>query len=139
MNQLSDYITERIRIDNIKKFEFPINDPIEKMVEYLRNHDFTEIPCTSRKMYFDEMRSLFSMEKHNAYIFDEFDGRPKYKILRFVHYPGRPLSTNDPMFNIFYIPNEGRTEYYLEFNSFWETELIKQDFLKIVNKVFNDE
>lgn len=136
MNQLSDYITERIRIDNIKKFEFPINDPIEKMVEYLRNHDFTVIPDTGQDMSEIEMKSLFSMAKHNAYMFDV---RPNYKILRFAHYPGRSLSTNDPIFNIYYRSSMNKIEYHIEYKTFWETRLIKQDFLKIVNEVFNDE
>ena len=66
MNSLNNYITERIRVDNIKHPEFPIDGTIKDMEEFLKrngfgkiktNYQFNGIPGGPRKYWrvFDEV------------------------------------------------------------------------------------
>ena len=43
MNSLNDYIIERIRVDNIKLEEFPIDGAIKDMEEFLKGNGFEKI------------------------------------------------------------------------------------------------
>ena len=43
MNQLSDYITERIRIDNVKQVKFPIDGTLEEMTKFLESEGFRHL------------------------------------------------------------------------------------------------
>ena len=43
METLNNYITERIRVDNIKRPEFPINGTLDDVVKFLKEQGFKEI------------------------------------------------------------------------------------------------
>ena len=64
MNQLSDYITERIRIDNVKQVKFPIDGTLEEMSKYLDdlNFDKVEMPDSWRAV-----QKKFKNVKYSTY------------------------------------------------------------------------
>jgi hypothetical protein len=47
MNQLRDYITERIRIDNIKILKFPIDGTLQDIVEFLEDAGFKKVSTSA--------------------------------------------------------------------------------------------
>ena len=78
MESLNNYITERIRVDNIKSREFPINGTLGEIIDFLKEHGFKEIkdlPNLSRYtdyvVPFNEYRNkCFGVFKKNIFFAD---------------------------------------------------------------------
>lgn len=51
MKPINEYITERIRIDNTRRPEFPINGTVDEQIEYLRHCGFEKIPALDNPIY----------------------------------------------------------------------------------------
>ena len=63
METLNNYITERIRIDNIKSAKFPIDGKIDDMVGFLQSQGFSQIHTNALNL-----RSVFNKAKGKCFM-----------------------------------------------------------------------
>ena len=86
MNSLSDYIVERIRIDNIKLEEFPVDGTYDEVVDFLERCGFNKIKDDSHYMFnnakkFNQEHKLcFSCETSDSYSYVIFADTTKSNI-----------------------------------------------------------
>jgi hypothetical protein len=142
MEYLKDYITERIRIDNIKLMNFPIDGSFEEMVEYLKGCGFVEIfpNLPTFVPTFDMYRkNLDKMECTTCEFRPDLGGSSHNKALRFVNTSKQPISKSNPIFCVFYRTSTNEFEYYIEISEYWQKRLTKPDFLRGINKIFGWE
>ena len=63
METLNNYITERIRVDNIKSVKFPIDGKIDDMVGFLQSQGFSQIQTDALNL-----RSGFNKAKGKCFM-----------------------------------------------------------------------
>jgi hypothetical protein len=92
MKPLNNYITERIRVDNIKHLEFPIDGTIDDMVKFLKAYNFEE--CDTKNKKYSSKVFLNDM-KAKSYVIS-FD----YTRIWFADTSKNEISKINPMFFI---------------------------------------
>ena len=137
MEPLNEYITGRIRIDNIKP-KFPINGTLNDIINFLESNGFKESPFKSGRDIFP----LFNGKSTKQYILN----RDIYNRLWFADTSNGPISGNNP---IFYIKsdthNKKSTQH--EFSCFNNNDygsgsvnlISQQEFANDLNKYFGWE
>ena len=136
MNQLSNYITERIRIDNIKILKFPIDGTYDDAIMFLKKQNFEEIYPDG---YIEELANLAETK---CFIHDSIlNGF----IIWFADTSKEDVSKDNPIFGItyesnkkiiynVYYPKNSNNEHSHEYIDIVEND--KKEFLKLLNKQF---
>ena len=137
MNPLSDYIVERIRIDNIKFMEIPIDKSIDEILIWMKDHHFKnaldEYPNIDNLLFRTYVKKL---QKIKDCIFN-FKENNTCKVLRFVNTTENKISNGNPVFVIFHNLVKNKIEYYIEYSEYYEVLLSKSEFIEKVNKIFH--
>lgn len=125
MNQLSDYITERIRIDNIKQVDwvdFPVTGTPEQIKTFLLSASFKELPSTYTIHNTRNAVSAFNKEHTNIFYYGIFDHGG---IIRFADTTYNEISEDNPMYEMWYYKR-------------WYDRNIKPDEFIIVGSINKD-
>ena len=123
MDTLTNYITERIRIDNIKHREFPVDGTVKDMVKFLKMNGFEEFGEEDMGVV-----KQFNKEKIRGFMMN----RDK-DILWFADTTKNQISENNPVFLIFRYGNTN--ELYYD-NENLDKPRNESDLLEMVNKRF---
>lgn len=138
MKNLLDILLEKLSIDDVKinnskhfVMDFPLDNTIEKIVNYLKDNDFKEVswPSMSELSEFKE-----DIKKENWKVFTTYGN----EMIRFANTSnGNTISVNNPIFVIY--KGKSGTHLYFENNKWWEWRNIKpEDFLAKMKYVFGD-
>jgi hypothetical protein len=95
MKTITNYITERIRVDNIKSAMFPINGTFDDVVVFLEEHGFKNLgirPPTAEKIFqqFEESTGKVFMYDRDA------------NWIRFADNEDGKISKRNPIYTIFF-------------------------------------
>ena len=132
METLNNYITERIRIDNIRG-GFPIDGSFDDMIEFLRRNGFKV--CMNNSGYSDY--SCLSSQRNGKVLIrrDVGAGRNQYYVLIFAN-TNNTITENNPIFVVFLYGN-GSKNFKIEYGNDRFEILTKDEFLQKLNKVFD--
>ena len=92
MQTINDYIIERIRIDNIKHPEFPIDGKIDDMANFLENYNFEEVEDSYDYETVKDIFAVFNKCKNKCYMMDI----SKRKWIRICDTSKGKISENNP-------------------------------------------
>jgi hypothetical protein len=67
MESLNNYITERIRIDNVKPMEFPVNGNQYDVVDFLEKNGFVEIKGVPNIPWYTGYIDFFNKKKNRCF------------------------------------------------------------------------
>jgi hypothetical protein len=124
MNPLSDYIVERIRIDNIRSSKFPDNGDLNQIKEFLLDRGFTE---TRKYHFFSGLLQEFNKQSGRVFAF-------MANGIHFADTTGAKISENNP---IYVVTCSGALKgYWTEYSSAWENWLNKDVFMREINERF---
>ena len=126
MNTLNNYITERIRINNIKGV-FPIDGKLEDIIKFLEANGFTETKWEDLSIF-----AIFKETHAKQYNILSVGGITR---LWFADTSNGPVSRNNPVFLIKIYKMGGKHEF-----AYSEKDLNlmcdKQEFIEMLNKRF---
>jgi hypothetical protein len=124
METLNNYITERIRIDNIKHLEFPIDGTIDDMVEFLQSQGFSRMyPNTfALRSKFNEVNNKCFVAKVN-------------KAIWFADTSNDEINGDNPIFSVDEETSNYRSYYIWGYDNI--DEVSKKTFLEAINKQFD--
>ena len=131
MDTLTNYITERIRIDNVKHLEFPIDGTVDDMVEFLDEQGFKSLKSPKN----GQIDTVFGV----------FNSRPtgKYYMLNTKPIPGLMFMNKKSKSNISQtqslyevVDTERGRLYLLNYSLLCYDEVGKNTFLQELNKQF---
>jgi hypothetical protein len=92
METLTNYITERIRIDNVQSTGFPIGGKIDEILQFLRKNGFVEVE-SDKKDTWNITHEIFSINKNKKV----FTYNPHIGILRFADMT-KDIDDDNPIF-----------------------------------------
>lgn len=129
MDTLTNYIVERIRIDNVKQVKFPIDDTIYEILEFLKEQGFKEVPNSTR----NTMSRMLNMERNKCFI-------AYNNTIWFADTSKKEVSEDNPIFLIEKSSNTNTSS----FSVYIPKKVIvnddnKKEFLKELNKCFGWE
>lgn len=138
MKNLID-ILEKLSIDDVKinsskhfVKDFPLDDTIEKIVNYLKDNDFKEVSWPSENSLFNEFKK--DIEKENGKVFAVYENR----LIRFANTSGgNKISADNPIFVI----DTGQSDsshLYFENKGWWQRSPSTDDFLAKMKYVFDN-
>ena len=96
MKTINDYIVERIKVDNIKPKEFPVDGTIEDIEDFLKDNGFTQIETNISKL---SDRSKF-LNKHNGKYYMKYQVY-RNKTITFADTSSKKISNDNPMYYIY--------------------------------------
>ena len=126
MEPLNNYITERIRINNIKHSEFPIDGPIDEIIGFLEGHGFKEIDDIKGRTATD----FFNSKHDRCYWL-----RDK-KWIYFGDTSGSSISQTNKLFMIDLLGNNGEYRFMDNYSCSNDYHNNTKEFLEILNKQF---
>jgi len=137
MKNLVDILLEKLDIDDVKignsKYfvkDFPLDNTIEKIVNYLKDNDFKEVSWPTMKELSEFKKDL---EKENWKVFTMYGN----EMIRFANTTYDTISKDNPIFVIY--KGKSANHLYFESNKWWERRDIKpDDFLAKMKYVFNN-
>ena len=111
MNQLSDYITERIRIDNIKQVDwvdFPVTGTPEQINDFLLSAGFEKVSSAYGLFGVYELIRIFNRD-HKALFYYGVDHSGG--VIRFVDTSHNEISKDNSMYEVWYDRNMKPIEF----------------------------
>lgn len=137
MESLNNYITERIRVDNIKLPEFPNTSSIEGMVEFLKEQNFINI-SDKNLSYWNQVFDILNMIKSKCYIYNQY-AHPVNGVkisLKFADTSNGRISRKNPLF-IWKILDNGTHEYQICYEPAKDDTVNHDKFVDAANKYLN--
>ena len=122
MKNLDSYITEKLKVDDIviPEGNFPIDGPIEKIVDFLNYRGFKDISVPNG------LKSVFNRKKTAGYILDVRPNRIWF---------GDTTNGNISDDNRFFYYEE-KHKFYGIYNDDHVVDVAKEEFLRELNKRF---
>ena len=125
MESLNNYITERIRVDNIKHPEFPINGNTEEIVDFLKERGFEEIKDLPHLPMYTDYVTVFNNTYKNKCFGVMVDSLSKRNIICFADTSRKKISES----NMLYMIKDGSA--YAQYRKIWDIgdayELLDED------------
>ena len=133
MNQLSDYITERIRIDNIRILKFPIDGTYDEVINFLKDAGFGGLPYKYKISNTNDTINAFNTERSLL-----FYGKSIFNgcIIRFANTSTEKISADNPMFEMWYNKNHKIYSLCITKGDFEMVAVSDDEFKKLLNKRF---
>ena len=129
MRELSNYITEKLDINNVNLApkRFPINGDMNTIVDFLRDDGFKEIPYEEGDVW-RHVHEKFNKNKRKKV----FEYWPHVEVLRFADM-SKDISEENPIFGI---NSEGW--YWIEpkLHNSYSIKLKKEEFLNLLENIF---
>lgn len=125
MNPLSDYIVERIRVDNIKWKKFPIDGSLNDVIEFLKYNGFEQSEYSN---CYDWMSLYMDDFHHKLPEFEIVNGRI-LKAIVFANTSKHDISGNNPMWYILFDISCSKPIKWKK--SFGPTTLLSKDDFKL--------
>jgi hypothetical protein len=137
MESLNNYITERIRVDNLKHQAFPNTSSIEEMVEFLREQNFVDV-TNKNLIYWEQVFNILNLSKSKCYIYDQYTHPANgVKIsLKFADTTNGNISRKNPLFLCNEI-NNGDNIYKLCYEPAKDDTVNHDKFVDAANKYLN--
>lgn len=140
MKDLKSTILEKLDINKVnlkgQNFvkNFPLDDTIEKIANYLKANDFKEIPWPEVHILFNEFKK--DVEKENGKVFTVHENR----LIRFANTSDRnKISDDNPIFVInTQIGQSVSGHLYFENKDWWQRIPSTDAFLAKMDSVFGD-
>ena len=124
MKPINNYIVERIKIDNIKHQEFPIDGKIDDIVDFLQNQGFSRIqPNTTINL-----RSQFNIAETKCFVVER-------TTIWFADTSKNNGGDHSPVFSIECLSQKQGWYYIWGYNSMNAVD--KEEFLEAINKQFD--
>ena len=134
MESLNNYITERIRVDNLKT-KFPNTSSIEEMIEFLKEHDFVDV-TDERFFRWDQIVNALNKCKSKCYTYKRYI-HPRVggvvASLKFADTTNGNISRKNPLFLCNEINNEDN-RYKLCYDEYEDKRINHNEFIDAVNK-----
>lgn len=128
MEYLKDYITERIRVGNLRNTEFPLYQPIVKIAGFLKSLGFEEIIIKGKTLAIEVIPVC------TGKLVFAHDGTGNGWI-RFADLRNEPISWENPIFYYYSHPDHNDT-FAVEISSGIYKTLKANEFIKLINKTF---
>jgi hypothetical protein len=138
MNQLNDYIFERIRIDNIRILKFPIDGTYDEVIIFLKEAGFGELPYKYRMGKYkirNEVDTIHAFNTERSLLFYGW-AIPEGCIIRFADTSTEKISVDNPMFEIWYDKNHKRYAFWITKEDSKMHTASYDEFKKLLNKQF---
>ena len=136
MESLNNYITERIRVDNIKHPEFPINGNTEEIVDFLKERGFEEIKDLPHLPMYTDYVTVFNNTYKNKCFGVMVDSLSKRNIICFADTSNGRISRKNPLF-IWKILDNGTHEYQICYEPAKDDTVNHDKFVDAANKYLN--
>ena len=120
-----DNINERIRIDNIKSVKFPIDGTIDEIIKFLEGHGFKEI---------DDIKGRTATDFFNS----KHDRCYWLRDKKWIYFgdTNNTITKDNPIFVVF-LYGDGSKNFKNEYGNDRFEILTKDEFLQKLNKVFD--
>jgi hypothetical protein len=132
METLNNYITERIRVDNIKHREFPIDGTQEDMIQFLENQGYFGFSWLSETP--SGWSKVFNYYKQKSF-FSKPEDRWGYAYLKFADTTNNNIGKENPIYEIRFEGNNKIFNNIMYGNR--SIPVSKEEFLERLNKQFN--
>ena len=127
MKPISNYIVERIRIDNIK-CAFPIDGSTNDMIKFLESNGFMKIPFKIGGIF-----NLLNKKSAKQFVILSAGGITRFW---FADTSNHPISEDNPVFLIISKNKTGGEREFAYSNTDLKNHCNKQEFIEMLNKRF---